>query len=107
MGVRAGNRSTHRFTGVWPIVIDGRVFARSWTIEPIGWNQTFRADRLGTIQIGDRTVGVRAVPVRSGRLLQAIEKAYAAKYPTPSSRKYVVGFRAAKRRKTTVEFLPR
>jgi hypothetical protein len=107
LGVRAGARSPHRFTGVWPIVIDGRVFARSWTIKPDGWNQMIRAERVGTIQVGDRTVRVRAVPVRSGRLLLAIENAYAAKYPTLASRKYVVGFRTARRRKTTVEFVPR
>ncbi len=29
LGVRAGAATTHRFIGVWPVVIGGRVFARS------------------------------------------------------------------------------
>ena len=105
LGVRAGARSDHRFTGVWPIVIDGRVFARSWTQKAGGWYRSFQDDALGALQVGDREVRVRAVPVRSERILDAIEKAYAEKYPTPGSRKYVRGFKTARRRAATVEFV--
>ena len=105
LGVRAGARSDHRFTGVWPIVIDGRVFARSWTQKAGGWYSSFQDDALGALQVGDREVRVRAVPVRSERILDAIEKAYAEKYPTPGSRKYVRGFKTARRRAATVEFV--
>ncbi len=107
LGVRAGARSDHRFIGIWPVVIEGRVFARSWTLKPGGWYRTFLEDPLGTIQVGDRTVRVRAVPVRSERLRDAVERAYAEKYPTPGSKKYVRGFRATRRRATTIEFVPR
>ena len=79
-GVRAGARSDHRFTGVWPIVLEGRVFARSWTLKPEGWYRTFLEDPRGAIQIGERLVQIRAVRVKSERLLKAIEKAYAEKY---------------------------
>ena len=105
LGVRAGSRSGHRFTGVWPIVIDGRVFARSWTQKAGGWYRTFLEERTGALQVGERHVRVRAVPVRSERVLDAIEDAYAEKYPTPGSRKYVRGFRTARRRAATVEFV--
>ena len=44
LGIRAGTRSDHRFTGVWPIVVNGRVFARSWSLKPGGWYQTFQDD---------------------------------------------------------------
>jgi hypothetical protein len=107
MGIRAGARSDHRFTGVWPVVVDGRVFARSWTLKPGGWYRTFLDNPLGIIQVGDREIRVRAVPVRSERLRDAIEAAYAAKYSTPASRKYVRGFRTARRREATIEFVPR
>ena len=50
LGIRAGARSDHRFIAVWPIVVNGRVFARSWTLEPDGWYHAFLADPLGTIQ---------------------------------------------------------
>jgi len=106
-GIRAGARSAHRFTGAWPVVVDGRVFARSWTQKPDGWYRAFLEDSLGTIQVGDREVRVRAVHPRGERILDAIEEAYAVKYPTPGSRKYVRGFRTKRRRATTTEFVPR
>ena len=107
MGVRAGARSSHRFIGIWPVVIDGRVFGRSWTLKPGGWYRTFLEDPAGTIQVGTRTVRVRALPVRSERIRDAVEEAYAAKYPTPGSRKFVRGFRTKRRREATMEFVPR
>ena len=107
LGVRAGAKSTHRFIGVLVVVVDGRVFARSWGLKPEGWYRTFLTDPLGTIQVGTRSVRVRAVRVRSARLLSAIERGYAEKYPTPGSRKYVRGFRTARRRAATVEFVGR
>jgi hypothetical protein len=83
------------------------VFARSWTVKPDGWYRSFQDDPLGALQVGERAVRVRAVPVRSERILDAIEAAYATKYPTPGSRKYVRGFRTARRRAASVEFVPR
>jgi hypothetical protein len=107
LGVRAGARSDHRFTGVWVVVFEGRVFARSWTVGPAGWFHAFLEDPRGAIQVGDRQIRVRAVPVRSGRLRDGVERAYASKYSTPASRKWVRGFRAARRRDATVEFVRR
>lgn len=107
LGIRAGARSDHRYIGVWPIVVDGRVFARSWTLKPSGWYRTFLEDPRGTIQVADREVRIRAFPVRGERLRDAIEEAYSEKYPTPASRVYVRGFRTARRRATTMEFVPR
>jgi len=107
LGVRAGERSTHRFTGVWVVVVGGRAFARSWTVKPDGWYAAFREDPLGTIQVGERRVRVRARPVSGERILDAIEQAYAGKYSTPASAKWVRGFRGKTRRAATLEFVPR
>ena len=107
MGVRAGARSDHRFIGIWAVVVDGRVFARSWTRKPDGWYRKFLADPLGAIQVGNRTIRIRAVRPRGARINAAVERAYAEKYSTPASRKYVRGFRTARRRETTTEFVPR
>ena len=106
LGVRAGTRSAHRFIGVWPIVIGGRVYARSWSLKPGGWYRTFLTDPGGAIQVGKRTLKVRAVPVRSERTRTAIERAYAEKYPTRGSQTYVRGFRTRRRREATIEFVP-
>lgn len=107
LGVRAGARSDHRFIGVWPVVVDGRVFARSWTWKKDGWRQAFEADPRGTIQAAGRELKVRAVPVKGVRLRDRIEDGYAAKFDTKASQKYVRGFRTQKRRDSSVEFVPR
>jgi hypothetical protein len=105
LGVRAG--AQHRFTGVWVVMLRGRVFARSWNDKPSGWYRAFLDERQGAIQVpGGREIRVRAKPVRGEALLDAIEAAYAEKYNTPASRKWVRGFARPRRRKTTVEFVP-
>ena len=107
LGMRAGARSDHRFIGIWAVVVDGRVFARSWTQKAGGWYQTLLEDPRGTIQVGERQLRIRAVPARATRVSDAVERAYATKYPTPGSVKYVRGFRTPRRRETTMEFRPR
>jgi hypothetical protein len=83
------------------------VFVRSWTLKPGGWYRTFLEDPLGALQLGGREIRVRAVPARSERIRDAVERAYAAKYNTPGSVKYVRGFRTRRRRATTMELRPR
>ena len=107
MGIRAGARSDHRFTGVWPVVVKGRVYARSWTVKKTGWFSAFLEDPLGTITLGPREIRVRAVRVKSERVRDAVEDAYAVKYDTKGSQKYVRGFRTKRRREATIEFQPR
>ena len=107
LGVRAGTASAHRFIGIWPVVIGGRVFGRSWSLKPDGWYRTFLEDPRGALQVGSREIRIRALPVRSERIRDAVERAYAAKYPTPGSRKFVRGFRSKRRREATMEFVAR
>ena len=105
LGVRAGD--AHRYTGVWVVVVDGRVFARSWNDKPTGWFRAFQDEPMGTMKIADREVAIRARTARGERLMKAIEAAYAEKYTTPASLHYVRGFKTARRRKATVEITPR
>ena len=107
LGIRAGDGSDHRFIGIWLVVVEDRVFVRSWTLKPGGWYRTLLDDPLGTIQVGDRHVRIRAAKARGSRIRDAVDKAYAAKYPTPGSVKYVRGFRTPRRRETTMELMPR
>lgn len=105
LGVRAG--TAHRFTGIWVVVVRGRVFARSWNDKPNGWYRALLEERLGVIQVpGGREIRVRAKKTTSESVLDAIDEAYADKYHTPASRKWVRGFAQPRRRKTTVEFVP-
>jgi hypothetical protein len=50
---------------------------------------------------------VRAVRARSERVRDKVEEAYAAKYDTTASQKYVRGFETARRGEATMEFRPR
>jgi len=104
LGVRAGTE--HRYTGVWVIVVGDRLFARSWGDKPTGWFRAFRKEPLGSIQVGDREIRVRAKLVRSARMLDAITAAFGEKYNTKASQKWVEGFAEPKRIATTIEFVP-
>lgn len=105
LGIRAGV-APHRFLGVWMVVVDGHLFVRSWNDKPTGWHRAFACDPRGAIQIGVRTIPIRARHVRGASLMLAIDRAYAAKYPTPGSMKYVRGLASPRRRKTTTELIP-
>jgi len=107
LGIRAGS-DDHRFIGVWVVVVDGRVFIRSWGLKRKSWYNTFRADPDGTIQAAGRELRVRAVTSLPEKMKAAVDEAYAAKYDTPGAIRYVKGFARSKRRRdTTTELLPR
>jgi hypothetical protein len=104
LGVRAGTE--HRYTGVWVVVVDDRIFARSWNDKPTGWFRAFRKEPRGMIQIGKLEVPVRAQVPRSTRIRDAVTAAFSKKYNTKGSQKWVDGFAEPERVATTVEFLP-
>jgi hypothetical protein len=101
LGVRAGTE--HRYTGVWVVVVDGRVFVRSWNDSPTGWYRAFKSQPLGSIQLADREIAVRARQLRSNRLRDAVTRAFAEKYNTKASEKWVRGFAAPRRAAATLE----
>jgi hypothetical protein len=56
--------------------------------------------------VGNRAIAIRAVQTRSERLKEAVDRAYAEKYNTPGSIKFVRGFQQVKHRDTTTELVP-
>jgi hypothetical protein len=106
LGIRAGTEP-HRFTGIWFVMVGDRVFVRPWNDNPAGWRRAFLEQPRGAISVSDREIPVRARQVRGERLLDAIDAAYAEKYDTKASRKWVRGLSTPRRRKTTTELLPR
>jgi hypothetical protein len=104
LGVRAG--SEHRYTGVWVVVVEGRAFVRSWNDKPTGWYRAFLAEPLGSMQLGDREIPVRGRRTRSERLRDAVTRAYAEKYDTKASQKWVRGLAEPHRAATTLELVP-
>ena len=104
--IRAGS-ANHRFLGIWAVVVNRRVFVRSWNDKPDGWYRAWREDPLGVIQVETREIAVRAKPVRGEKLLDAISAAYREKYTGPGSRKFAEGMDDPARRKTTLELRQR
>ena len=105
LGVRAG--ASHRFTGVWVVMVEGRVFIRSWNDKPTGWFRAFQLEPDGTVQLGVREIRVRGVIPRGDRIRHAVTAAYGKKYNTKASQKWVKGFADGSRLLTTLELVPR
>lgn len=106
LGVRSGDE--HSYTGVWPVVVDGQVFARSWNDQPTCWFRAFCADREGSMQVGMREIAIRGVRTRKERMRAAVTEAFARKYDTKGtkgSRHWIEGFR--ERERNTLELVPR
>ncbi len=103
--IRAGTEP-HRFIGIWAVVVEGRVFVRSWSIQRRSWFRTFQKEPRGMIKLGDREIQVRAAFPRSERLRDAVDHAYLEKYNTPGSIHYARDLGRAKSRATTTELVP-
>ena len=103
--IRAGS-GPHRVIGIWMVMVESRVFVRSWTVEKNGWFDTFLKEKRGIIEIGKRRIRVRGIHTKSDRLKNAVTEAYAEKYHTPGAKVYVEGFRSRKRKDATMELVP-
>jgi len=106
IGLRAGTEP-HRFIGIWAVVVEGRVFVRSWSLKPRSWYRTFLEEPRGAIQVAGREISVRAVQTRSERLKDAVDRAYLEKYHTPGAIRFARDLGRAKSRATTTELVPR
>ena len=105
LGIRAGTQP-HRFIGIWAVVVEGRVFVRSWSLKPRSWYRTFLEEPRGAINVDGREIEVRAVRTRSERLKDAVDRAYLEKYKTPGSIQYARDLGGEKSRATTTELVP-
>ena len=104
LGIRAGT-TTHRFIGLWVVVVKDRAFIRSWSVQPNGWYRTFLKEPRGTIRVADREIAVRAMHIKDKRLRDAINRAYLEKYTTPGALKYAKDLGSPKSRATTIELV--
>jgi len=105
LGIRAGTESTHRVIGIWAVIVEGRVFARSWSLKPRSWWRTFLEDPQGSLVIGEQEFAIRAIQTRSERLKDLVSQAYREKYYTPGSIQYVKEMSRKRSRDTTTEFV--
>ena len=108
LGIRAGAESEHKTIGIWAVVVEGRVFVRSWSMKPRSWWRTLLEDPHGMVFVARRKRGikVRAVQVKSEKLKEAVSAAYREKYNTRGSIGYVEDMSRSPSRDTTTELLP-
>jgi len=107
LGIRAGSDSSHRVIGIWAVVVDGRVFVRSWSMKPRSWWRTFLEDPFGEVFVARRKRGikVRAVQVKSEKMKEKVSTAYKAKYNTRGSIGYVEDMSRSPSKDTTTELV--
>ncbi|MCK6584971.1 MAG: DUF2255 family protein [Anaerolineales bacterium] len=107
LGIRAGTDSTHRVIGIWAVVVEGRVFVRSWSLKPRSWWRTFLEDPYGEIFVGGRKRGIKvcAVRVRSEKMKEKVSAAYREKYNKPGDIQYVKDMSRKRSWDTTTELV--
>jgi len=106
LGIRAGKDSTHRIIGIWVVVVEGRIFVRSWSLKPRSWWRSFLEDPYGSMFVGEHEIPIRTIQTRSERLKDLVSQAYLEKYNTPGSVQYVKDMSRKKSRDTTTELIP-
>lgn len=105
LGIRAGSDSVHKVIGIWAVVVEGRVFVRSWSLKPRSWWRTFLEDPHGSIFVGEKEIPIRAVQTRSERLKDLVSAAYKEKYNKPGDIQYVKDMSRKKSRDATTELV--
>jgi hypothetical protein len=88
------------------VVVEGRVFVRSWSRKPRSWWRTFLEDPYGSLFLKDKEILIRTIQTRSERLKDLVSLAYREKYNTPGSIQYVKDMSRKKSRETTTELVP-
>src|SRR5437879_12410734 len=80
LGIRAGTKP-HRVVGIWAVVVEGRVFVRSYSLKPRSWYRTLLEEPRGIVEVDGKEIPVRAVCTRSERLKKWIDRASAQQCP--------------------------
>ncbi|MEX1139673.1 MAG: DUF2255 family protein [Bacteroidota bacterium] len=105
IGIKAG-KGRHRVIAVWAVVVNNRVFIRSWSLKTQSWYAAFRENPTGELHIAGRKIRIRPVFVRSESLKNKISAAYAEKYHTPGSLRFVREMSRRKSRNTSTGLVP-
>jgi|SRR5689334_15616766 len=105
--VRAGDER-EKFTGIWMIVVDGRIFGRSYTLSERSWYTALANGEAGDIKCAKEVVPVKGKkPEDIDAISGAINNAYEKKYLVKSyNKKWVDGLAEPERVARTMEFIP-
>jgi hypothetical protein len=86
---RTADAKKHRAT-IWVVVVDGAVFVRSFTGFNGRWYQNILANPRADLEVAEKTIHVKAVPVREPTLIEKVSTAYLEKYRFSPYAKHIV-----------------
>jgi hypothetical protein len=105
--VRAG-KGREKFTGIWMVMIDDRIFGRSYYGADRSWYTALLMEGNGDIKCGKQIVPIKGInPKDIKTIATAINKAYEKKYLIKDyNKKWVDGLCEPERVARTIEFVP-
>lgn len=105
IGIKAGYERQY-FLEIWMVIVQNRIFARSWGLAEKSWYNSFIKNPIGEIQCGDSQFTINGlVPQDKDELADAINQAYLTKYNTGHNIKYAKGIVTEKHIEKTMEFI--
>lgn len=105
IGIKAG---LHRLTflEIWMVVVEDRIFARSWGLAEKSWYNTFLKSSEGQIQCGNTVYNIQAlIPDDLDQITDEINNAYIEKYNFGDNSKYAIGITKGDHIGKTMEFI--
>ena len=105
--LRAG-KDRSKFTGIWMVEVDGRIFGRSYSLSERSWYTTFLDGESGDLKCGKEIIPVKGLkPADVNAITEAINKAYEKKYLVKGyNKKWVDGLCKTESVERTMEFIP-
>lgn len=105
IGIKAGlQRQT--FIDIWMVVVEDRIFARSWGLAEKSWYNRFQEEPIGHIKCGENIFSIRAtIPKDLTELTEKINTAYLTKYNTGHNIEYAEGIVQENHVNKTLEFI--
>lgn len=93
-----------KFTPIWMVSINNRIFARSWNKSENSWLNTLLNENYGQIQTGEKTYSIYGVKIFPNDPIQRkIDQAYLSKYTQPHNIPYAEGISKVEYHDFTVE----
>lgn len=101
-----GGTERERFLKIWMVVVDNRVFARSWNKSNRSWFTEFIRTGRGRIKYENNILEVKGRKLENNdRLNERIDQAYLRKYNQPENIFYAKGISQPEYADSTMEFV--
>lgn len=104
IGIKGG-ASDRAFLDIWMVVVDRKIFARSWGMSSRSWFTAFCEQGVGQIKFGNQVVDVAGKTIVDSETNASISKAYKAKYTQKENEFYVDAITESKYNDYTMEFV--